>query len=272
MMRPRIIIIAIHGPYEPWLSILEKGQRKTWMSEDFNSKVINVFGRKINSKFQRLDEKIYFLRWSKHKIIAYTALATEAVLKKIIRLDKCRPKVVTADEKSFGEVWRIRMPDSLLLQGLKNMTVFRHALGCEFDFMVTTITSTYLNVELLENFLCGVNPNRFVGGRVEKSGEMFYQQGSLRIYSRDVVENLVLNSKNYKHWKIEDIAMGDLTRSHYSELIEIPNLTLESNSDVAELSNSNLKSTISYRCKSSENGKRVDSSIMKSLHMRILEL
>lgn len=271
-MRPKVIIIAIHGPYEPWLSILEEGQKRTWMSEDFASKVINVFGRKINSKYQRLDQRIYFLRWSRHKIIAYTSLALEAAIKKIIRLDKCRPQVLTTMDDSFGEVWGIRMPDSLLLQGLKNMTVFRQALKYEFDFMVTTITSTYLNVELLEKFLSNMEPEKFVGGRIEKSGNMFYQQGSLRVYSRDVVESLVLNSKEYKHWKIEDIAMGDLTKSHYSKLVEIPNLTLESNGDVAELSNYNLETTISYRCKSSQNGKRIDSSIMKSLHMRILEL
>lgn len=271
-MRPKIIIIAIHGPYEPWLSILEEGQKKTWMSANSNSRVINVFGRKINSKYQRWDQRVYFLRWSRRKIIAYTALALEAIAKKIADLDRCRPKVFSSSETKFGEVWRIEMADSLLLQGLKNMTVFRHALEYEFDFMITTITSTYINVKLLENFLSSVEPKNFVGGRIEKSGKMFYQQGSLRIYSRDVIENLVLNSKDYKHWKIEDIAMGELTNSHYSRLVKTPNLTLESIREVAELTNHDLETTISYRCKSIYNGKRIDSSIMNSLHLRILKL
>jgi hypothetical protein len=161
------------------------------------------------------------------------------------------------------------MPDSLMLQGVKNLAAFRESLNLEYDFLVTTISSSYLNLSLLKEFLEQVKPENFVGGRIEKSGDMKYQQGSFRVYSRDVVENLVSHSRHYKHWKIEDIAMGALTTSLYSEFTEMPNMTIQSVSDVENISNEELGRIISYRCKSTMNGARKDAEVMHSLHNRL---
>lgn len=271
-MKPKVLIVAIHGPYEPWLSILKDGQVKTWMAENSNSTVVNVFGRRINLTIQQIDQKLYYLRWSKTKLVAYSALSVEAALKKVFSIDRFRPKVGESFDKNFGNVWEIDMPDSLLLQGLKNMTVFRHSLMHNFDYLVTTITSTYLNVDLLEKFLLSAEPNGFAGGRIEHSGMMSFQQGSLRVYSRDVVEEIVRNSKKYKHWKIEDIAMGDLISSLNYKVVEIPNMTLQAPPEVSRLLAKDLETTISYRCKSTVNGKRLDSTIMQALHSKIFKL
>lgn len=267
---PRILILVIHGPYEPWLSILHKGQKLTWMRIKSKSKVVNVFGLPLRNRIVSFDQQIYFLRWSKKKIVAYSALAIEMLIKKIVRLDRYRPKIVVAQDVELGEVWQIQMPDSLLLQGVKNMSTFRESIKYNYDFLVTTITSSFLNVPLLEIYLSGVKPEKFVGGRIEKSGDMTYQQGSFRVYSRDVVENLVKHSENYKHWKIEDIAMGDLTSTLYSEFTDIPNATIRSVADLAYIRKEDLLKTISYRCKSMENGFRNDAIIMKSLQEKIV--
>lgn len=267
---PRILILVIHGPYEPWLSILHKGQKLTWMRIKSKSKVVNVFGLPLRNRIVSFDQQIYFLRWSKKKIVAYSALAIEMLIKKIVRLDRYRPKIIVAQDVELGEVWQIQMPDSLLLQGVKNMSTFRESIKYNYDFLVTTITSSFLNVPLLEIYLSGVKPEKFVGGRIEKSGDMTYQQGSFRVYSRDVVENLVKHSENYKHWKIEDIAMGDLTSTLYSEFTDIPNATIRSVADLAYIRQEDLLKTISYRCKSMENGFRNDAIIMKSLQEKIV--
>ena len=271
-MKPKILIVAIHGPYEPWLSILQDGQFKTWMESSSKTTIINAFGIKIHPKLLKADQQIYFLRWSNNKILAYASLLLELVTKKIFRLHTYQPEIVSVKNQGSLEVWEVQMPDSLILQGVKNMAVFRNSLSLEFDFLVTTITSTYLNVSALEEYLDKIAPKDFLGGRIEKSGTMKFQQGSFRVFSRDVVQKIVANSRNYQHWKIEDIALGRLLSSHYCDFTSIPNLTVESPKELEAIEESDLRTTISYRCKSTSAGHRLDADLMKLLHHRILKI
>jgi len=266
----KILAIGIHGPYEPWKSIFVNGQVKTWMQTTSSIRVENAFGKKISHKYAKIDQQIYYLRWSGNKLIAYTSLLIEALAKLSFRVSKLKPDVRAKVNPELGNIWEIDMSDSLMLQGIKNMAVFRESLNHEFDFLVTTITSSYINLALLEEFLEKVEPKNFLGGRIERSGNMTYQQGSFRVYSRDVVENLVKHSKRYRHWKIEDIAMGTLAASLYSQITEIPNKTLSSVPEVDKLTKVDLDTIISYRCKSVENDIRNDVKVMHSLHKRIL--
>ena len=266
----KILVIGIHGPFEPWKSIFAQGQIKTWMQTTANIRVENAFGKKISQKYARLDQQVYFLRWSENKLIAYTSLIMEAIAKLSLGVHRLKPSVTAIDDPELGSIWEIDMSDSLMLQGIKNMAVFRESLNHDFDYLVTTITSSYINLALLKKFLEEVEPKNFLGGRIEKSGDMTYQQGSFRVYSRDVVENLVNHSNKYRHWKIEDIAMGALAASLYTEFTEIPNMTLQSVTEVDKLTKEDLDTTISYRCKSLENGIRNDVKVMHSLHKRIL--
>ena len=263
------MIVVVHGPYEPWLSILKEGQIKTWMSNPDSIRIVNAFGKKIGSNRISLDQKIYFLRWHRNKIIAYLALAAEALIKYAVFLPFYKPKSLSKIDPIFGEVWEVQMPDSLLLQGVKNLSIFREALNHDFDFLVTTITSTYLNLSLLNKFLHQFGTNEFLGGRIELSGKTTYQQGSFRIYSKDVVTNIVKNSFRYKHWRIEDIAMGKLVAKMYSKFVNMKNLTISEVEDIEKLSHLQLNETISYRCKSFSNNMRFDALIMKNLHLRL---
>jgi hypothetical protein len=270
--KPKILIVGIHGEYQPWLEIFQDGQRQTWMADSENTKIVNAFGSPIRPRFRKIDEKIYYLRWSSNRLIAYGALLIEAALKTALPFDKYRPEVSYRDNENLGEFWRIEMCDSLLLQGVKNVAVFRNALNFDFDYLVTTITSSYLNLHALEEYLSVITAPRFVGGRIEQSGNLTYQQGSFRVYSRNVVLDLVKNSKKYRHWKIEDIAMGNLTSLFEQKLTSMPNRTLQSVQEVELLTLEDLKSTISYRCKATEKGRRVDSEIMRLLHHRIMSI
>jgi len=267
---PKILIIGIHGPYEPWLEIFANGQTRTWITNNSSCKIVNIFGVALSTKIKDVDQRIYYLRWSQRRIIAYSALLAEALIKSILFLDRYRPRINFKEQRTTDEIWRIKMPDSLLLQGVKNLLAFRNSLEDDFDFLVTTITSTYLNTELLEETLSRVPANGYLGGRIEQSGRMKYQQGSFRVYSRDVVQTIVENTRRYKHWKIEDVAMGDLVSKLYSVTSELPNLTLKSLSDVHALTTEDLKTTISYRCKATDGEKRIDSDIMNLLLQRIL--
>lgn len=265
----KILVCVIHGPYEPWLTILREGQLETWMNPSSGLRIINVFGKPISKNYLKIDQVLYFKRWSPIAIVAYFSLLIEALLKKIVNLDHYRPKVKKIDIDEPLSTWTIQMPDSLLLQGVKNMATFRASLDEDFDYLVTTITSSYLNTGLIKAYLADKPTKEFLGGRIENSGNMKYQQGSFRVYSRDVVEYICENSKRYKHWQIEDIAMGNLISLRYEDFHSMNNVSVSSIKEATELTLNQFSSTMSYRCKSIDGDKRNDSEIMRYIHKRL---
>lgn len=265
----KILVCVIHGPYEPWLTILREGQLETWMKPSPGLRIINVFGKPISKNYLKIDQMLYFKRWSPIAIVAYFSLLIEALLKKIVNLDHFRPKVKKINIDEPLSTWTIQMPDSLLLQGVKNMATFRASLDEDFDYLVTTITSSYLNIGLIKAYLADKPTKEFLGGRIENSGNMKYQQGSFRVYSRDVVEYICENSKRYKHWQIEDIAMGNLISLRYEDFHLMNNVSVSSIKEASELTQNQFSSTMSYRCKSIDGDTRNDSEIMHYIHKRL---
>lgn len=265
---PKVLILVIHGPYEPWVSIYKQGQLQTWMEKPADIHILNYFGKRVNSKYLKLDQKVYFLRWNKSRFISYASLFLETLIKKFLFVHKFKPRVTQKFDKELGEIWEVNLPDSLLLQGVKNLAALRNALNFEFDYLVTTISSTYINCSALTKFLSNSPRESFLGGRIEQSGINEYQQGSLRVYSRDVVTHLVENRDEYKHWQIEDIAMANLARKKYKHLTEIPNISVSSIESCGALNPDSLKEVCSVRCKSVlEDGTRKDAEIMQIIHL-----
>jgi tetratricopeptide (TPR) repeat protein len=74
------------------------------------------------------------------------------------------------------------MPDLLLLQGVKNIAVFRESLNHDFDYLVTTITSTYLNLTLLDNYL------------IAKPKIGFAKKGFQKLEDEDAFEQSIVKS------------------------------------------------------------------------------
>lgn len=268
----KILVCVIHGPYEPWLTILREGQLETWMNPYPGVRIINVFGKPISKKLLKIDQLLYFKRWSPTKIIAYFSLLIEGLIKKILNLDQIRPQVNKSDTDEPISTWVIQMPDSLLLQGVKNITAFRASLDEDFDYLVTTISSSYLNIAAIWGFLAEQPTSNFLGGRIECSGKMRYQQGSFRVYSRDVVEYICQNSKRYKHWQIEDVAMGNLIRLRYENLTSMSSVSVSSIEEATKLTQDQFSSTMCYRCKSIDGVKRNDSEIMHYIHQRLQQI
>jgi hypothetical protein len=240
------------------------------MSKETSIKIINVFGRAIPTRLLGIDQSLYFKRWSKNRAVAYFSLGLEAAIKTVVPFRHMKPHIKKSTSLSQPEVWTVQIPDSLLLQGVKNLAAFRASLEEEYDFLVTSITSTYINLSKLAEYLHQAEQNNFIGGRIEKSGKMQYQQGSFRVFSRDVVENIVKNSNRYKHWLIEDIAMGRLLNENYFEFTNVENTTIESLEDISTLLESELSNYISYRCKASAEGQRIDHLLMQSLNERLI--
>ena len=118
-----VLIIAIHGPYEPWLSIVENGQLKTWSQNHIDDvEIVHAMGNPVADFSHKIGEYLYSLKWSENRFIGFLALLLDKAIKKIIgnKLFRVSTKV---DTDSNCEMWKIHMPDFALLMGNKILSI-----------------------------------------------------------------------------------------------------------------------------------------------------
>jgi len=271
----KILILDIHGPYEPWLQILRNGQLKTWALSTDKSRVVHVSGRPVPSRLHKIGEFVYSLKWSQNKYIGKLALLQDVGVK--IFLQNWLPRVKPQNKFLLPaeDSWQVEMPDFANFMGHKVLASLNYSLSQDYDYLVTTITSAYIHVPRLERFLENQPREGFLGGRLTELSGFRFQQGSFRVYSRDVVEWIVNNRKNYRHWLPEDVAMGKLVNKLMKELTELPDSTAYSLEELSLIPDEELKKALHVRCKGSrvQNQElRNDVEILHTLHQMIKKL
>lgn len=271
---PRILILDVHGPYEPWLSILNDGQLKTWAVKDVshNVEIIHVMGNSVSGIAHRIDEFLYSLKFSKPRWAGIIALCFDFVFKKIIGNIIFNIRVTTGEPSNYKK-WVVQMPDFAMVMGNKMISAFKFALeNSDFDYLGTTITSTYLNTDKLSSFAETLPRRNLLAGNFITRGSEHFQQGAFRLYSRDVIEYIVKNRKKYEHWALEDVAMGRLLKNQGFEEINIPNLTIKSLEEFELLDSNLVEEQVYFRCKGVTrfgNKVRGDVEILMAVHHRI---
>lgn len=268
----KVFILVVHGPYEPWLEIMREGQLRTWAKDTKNTTVVHVSGKPVRTKIHKVGEYLYSLKWSERKYLGKSALIIDYALKKFIV--NWLPKVTVGNKflTPAANTWLVDMPDFALIMGNKMLASFKHSLEYEYDYLVTTITSAYINIPQLEKALQDERRNSFTGGRItEVSGNKF-QQGSFRVYSKDVVEWIISNRTNYPHWLPEDVAMGKLVEQGKYLLTNIPDSTAYSVNELELLPKLEIENSVHFRCKGSrvrDQKDRNDVEIQQKLHQMI---
>jgi hypothetical protein len=273
MSKMKILIIAVHGPYEPWTSILKNGQLKTWSQNNLDDiHIVHAMGNPVTDFAHNLGEYFYSLKWANNKYLGFAALLVDKIMKKIIG-NKLFKISTYQDEISKCEFWRVEMPDFALLMGNKMLTVLKFAhQNYEFDFLATTISSSYVNIENLKSFTKDLKPERILGGRFVDVGDEHFQQGAFRLYSRDVIEYIVTNRKSYNHTAPEDVAMGRLVNTGSFQEYEMRNSTIDSVKSAEKVIIKEIRKDIFIRCKGvSTLGSKVrfDTEILNIVHDKL---
>lgn len=265
----KILILVVHGPYEPWLKILRNGQLKTWASKTEKSRIVHVSGHPVPRRLHKIGEFVYSLKWSPNKYIGRLALLQDAAFKIFLRGWLPRVKSGNKFLLPSEESWQVKMPDFANFMGHKMLASLNYSLNMDYDYLVTTITSAYIHVRRLERFLENQSREGFLGGRLTELSGLRFQQGSFRVYSKDVVEWIVNNRKEYRHWLPEDVAMGKLVNKLMKNLVELPDSTAYSLEELSSIPQEELKRALHVRCKGSrvQNQKfRNDVEILLALH------
>ena len=144
----------------------------------------------------------------------------------------------------------------------------------DFDYLVTTISSTYVNIENLKAFTQDLTPERILGGRFVDVGDEHFQQGAFRLYSRDVIDYIVKNRKLYNHTAPEDVAMGRLVNQGMFRECEMKNSTVGTVHLAEKIDIHDIRQDVFLRCKGASplgNKLRFDAEIQNIIHLTIIK-
>lgn len=269
----KVLIVVEHGLYSPWREIFIDGQIPTWLSKKRGIKVVHGYGIPVPVKIQKLDHFLYSIRLNKNKFIANGFVHIERAWKKLLPLSTWNPRVIESEPLNSKESgWQVHMPDLSIFQAHKTLSLIERSLAEEFDFLVMTTSSSYINIELLLRKLDDSSKKSFIGGRFVNIPNSDFPSGSFRIFTKDVAEEIVANRKKCCHWIPEDVAIGRLYKRDDKKFTKLKSSDLATLDQLNELSDSELRNTIHFRCKAGPHGKRADIPIMVALHKRLKDL
>lgn len=265
MMSTRILIAVSQANIEPWISIWNNGQKKTWVQEKtHNVDVVTYRSKSAPFIIRKIDELHYANRPKKFLGLWQGRLdyfLTRFVSRKI-------PKYIFDSKNSILLVdnWSMWLLLGQRLGGLYHWFLTE----TDYDFLFTTNVSSYINTVNLQRIVQDFSDSDYVyaGHLMPENQSIQFVSGSGTLLSRKTVELMVKNWRRYSHSNIDDVCIGNFLR----ELGVVPTpLSRIEVSDVASvdlLTRRTLVTEYHFRCKS--NGiVRGDIEVMKKLHSKI---
>lgn len=266
----KILVIVGHALYEPWKTILYEGQLETWAKSP-SLDVRHVYATPVNSIIRNLDAFFWKIKWESK--FGRILNGVEALIKSPFRIFQGELQEVQLPNATHAALY-LKLPDLDFLMNFKSFAVITGTLKFDYDFLVVTTSSSYLNLNNLKEAVEDLPKTRTVAGRILRQGHKQFASGAFRVFSRDVVENFLMNRKFYSKWRPEDLAYGYLESLTGMQLqfIDIESLDIDSIETLEKKSEYELSRTVHFRLKSGTHKSRNDVLIMKALHERITKL
>jgi hypothetical protein len=141
-------------------------------------------------------------------------------------------EIILNEETNMIYVKGKEEPFNILKKTVESMKFIIKNHENEFDFLIRSNISTFINISLLDKFLSGVPKNRFYGGgHVLKinwgnTGREFgstFSQGTSIILSKDLVIHMCENNENLEHDLMDDVAIGRYVRKYFPDIFESTN-------------------------------------------------
>jgi hypothetical protein len=158
------------------------------------------------------------------------------------------------------------MLDLNLMMNRKSLAVFNFAANSNYDFVIITTSSSYLNLKNLEEALGGLPRKNLVAGRILKQHAIKFPAGSFRIFTPDVLKRAIEIRDLYKYWLPEDLALGQLLQNLDLVFVELPSIDLPTIDALNSLDSEKISKNIHFRLKNEIDGVRTDVETMKALH------
>lgn len=255
----RVLVLVLSVDREPWRSIERDGQRSTWASPsplDNDVPVLYYRGRRTGLARVGVGAMARLLRLAgSNQPHGRAAMLRDRFLRRIGR------HYSTSDATTVGDVVRTRVPETYSMVTTKLFVAFRHVLVTEeFDFLLRTNSSTYIDRGRLLQHVSGLTPTGYWGGFPGESGGIAFTSGAGTLLSRDVVQAAADAVGKWDWSRIDDVALGAVLTSLGVErrVLDRPVVTSADQVATTDLG------AFMWRCKGV--GERNDATTMLALH------
>lgn len=250
----RILVLVLTVDQEPWRTIETEGQRATWAAtSDGEIPIFWLYGR--TGGVTR-----FLLRASNKTLQAMGAVSTLARFRHLTGSLAARRPVREQGDKVYTQV-----PETQLGVNPKTRAGLRHILEThDFDYLLRTNTSTYVNLKLLAEFVAGLPDESYYGGFIGESNGVRFASGTCALLSRDAVQTIVADAA-WQYEIIDDVAIGWSMRRAGLEVQPIHRIDVHTSEDLGALGVETLRSTFVVRCKGLDS-RQHDVAAMRRVH------
>lgn len=260
----QIVVGVSQIDLEPWKTICNSGQKPTWMSSfPKEIQLINLYGRKPNAILKKIDETHEFLRlrpWGNGITNRLDFLISQA-----LRLRNIPNWEMTSE----GNYLRMdaKVSSTYVTQVIREFSLFSYFLeSTNAKFLYMTNTSSYVNLENLLNLSKNFASHSLQGGSIVKFDKFNFYSGANRLFSRDVVKELVENFKNIDYRLLNDVAIGKILSSFKLNHSDIPSMTFSSLDEISKSDKQQIRDSVHFRLKSGTLQDRNDVNLMNAVH------
>lgn len=264
---PTFLVIIGHAFYSPWLEILLEGQLKTWVNVN-DDRIVHSHGDAVGRYLHYVDQKYWQLKWSRRW--GRVVHIAERVILPIMNSMKTSVSISKSDYGFMS--LSVRMPDLNLMMNRKSLAVLDFASKTNYDFIVFTTSSSYLNIKNLQEALSKLPREGVVAGRIIKQHSIKFPSGSFRVFTPDVLRLSMRSLGRYKYWLPEDLALGKLLDEFSLEYIELASEDVPTIEALQTLDRERIRKTIHFRLKNEVLGARTDIETMRALHEVVMDL
>ena len=266
---PSVFCAVSHGLYKPWLDILYSGQVPTWLSNkslrDFSVHHFHGLpGNTIVTKIDKMHEKI---RWS-NRWVAAPLRILDNILSFPVQ-NYIPSQEVSKNLIMKQSVIQINFIDTYVTMKWKDLAIFDYFIRkSEDSYLFMTTTSSYIRPIKLQEIISHLPISGVYAGALSYPGAKF-ASGNNRLFSRDVILEILSLRKNLESGLIHDMALGNLCSKIGLTQIELPKRDILSMEELYSLSEKDLISNFHFRLKSGTLEDRNDVAIMNELHRRV---
>jgi hypothetical protein len=252
----KIQVLLLDNSFGPWHGMYQKGVLETWCGPSEKSIDFYLYLGKspINIPVHQVLNKILLRRpfigsWALfHLLSKNKSIQVEVQNKELrVRLSEFWPNIA---KKTFRAIQFID-------------------LQYEFDVLIRSNTTCYINTQLMRGYLEGKTEGIFYGGPVSKNKN--FVSGWAIVLTKSAISILLRSIKKTDYNLFDDESIGQILLREGIRPVQIPFTEITSEKEVEELSEDIIRNTILYRVKGMKDEKRIDDVLMKKLHARIRE-
>ena len=239
---PRVLIVYTTSQQEPFSSLEKNGALKTWTkSLPSGCQVISLGARadggsSVLHSYSRIYEN---LRWGKFGRVVTIAAR---ILGKPF-------STYTPKSSLIGSGLVVNIPEGLSFLGFKLLSAVDYMLEENFEFLVYTNLSSYINTYRLTEILSAVNPfaDYYAGKRLPSILNEGVS-GSFIVLSRETCARIKKNRNGWNHAYLDDIALLRLTKKMKIRPTFLDSLNILEVTSVKSMNRSDLLQYPHFKC------------------------